>query len=63
MGDLDRMFEDMDNWFWGPSFALTPRMAAEGMRIPRINVKDGMLTVSLMKAQEAKPKRHSIAVK
>ena len=139
MGDLDRMFEDMDSWFWGPSFALTPRMTAGGIRVPRINVKDeperyvvtaempgvnkenlalemhdnmldikaqdktetkeeddgyiyremrqssfqrqirfgqdivpeeceaelkdGMLTVSLRKAEEAKPKKHSIAVK
>ncbi len=26
---LDRMFEDMDNWFWGPSFALTSMMTKE----------------------------------
>ncbi len=140
-GELDRMFEDMDSWFWGPSFALTPRMTNEGMRVPRINVKeetdryvvtaempgvskenlklemhenmleisaeekfdsteeneksgyiyremrqssfhrrigfaqdivpeqceaelkDGILTVNLKKAEEAKPKKHSIAVK
>jgi HSP20 family protein len=40
VGELDRMFEDMDSWFWGPSFALTPRMTNEGLRVPRINVRD-----------------------
>jgi len=40
MTDIDRMFEDMDRWFWGPSFALTPRMTSDGLRVPRINVKD-----------------------
>jgi HSP20 family protein len=40
MTDIDRMFEDMDSWFWGPSFALTPRMTNDGLRVPRVNVKD-----------------------
>jgi len=39
-GDIDRMFDDVDSWFWSPSFALTPRMTNEGLRVPRINVKD-----------------------
>ncbi|MDD4308076.1 MAG: Hsp20 family protein, partial [Thermoplasmata archaeon] len=38
--EIDRMFGDLDSWFWGPSFALTPRMATHGMRVPRINVKE-----------------------
>ena len=38
--ELDRMFEDMDNWFWGPSLALTPRMANDRLRSPRVNVQD-----------------------
>jgi HSP20 family protein len=38
--ELDRMFEDMDSWFWGPSFALTPRMANDRLRSPRVNVQD-----------------------
>ena len=39
-GELDRMFEDMDSWFWGPSLALTPRMATDMARAPKINVQD-----------------------
>lgn len=38
--EFDRMFEDLDSWFWGPSLSLTPRMAADGPRVPRVNVKE-----------------------
>ena len=38
--ELDRMFEDMDSWFWGPSLALTPRMVADTTRSPRVNVQE-----------------------
>lgn len=39
-GELDRMFEDMDSWFWGPRFTLGNLMANQGIRMPRVNVKD-----------------------